>query len=331
MSGAAVGPGRCRGVDVGRGAVAARVVDHALGGWHTFPADRLFAEHAELACPGFIHDVRAHRDFGQRAVRWMAAQGVRQFLDVGCGLPMNGATHETLAHLGVPGHVVYVDRDPVAVAFAQNLRPTPPGVTAIRGDLRDPDSILNHNEVRDRLDFGQPIAVLLFGVLAHVADSDQPDQIVARLRQALAPGSYLGLSHPVHQPLMRHEQRRLRLLYRATSTPLHHRIEDQLLQLLSGWDLVPPGLVPICHWRPDRPMAAAGARASVAGAVASVPEARMAASARSATANPGRSGRCVLPIDLTQSNAAAGLRRDVSLVPTRSTPHRQTECAGRAC
>jgi hypothetical protein len=311
--------------------VAARVVDHVLGGWHTFPADRLFAEHAELACPGFIHDVRANRDFGRRVVRWMAAQGVRQFLDVGCGLPMNGATHETLAHLGVPGRVVYVDRDPVAVAFAQNLRPTPPGVTAICGDLRDPDSILN-NDVRDQLDFDQPIAVLLLGVLAHMADSDHPDQILGRLRCALAPGSYLGLSHAVHQPLMRHEQRRLRLLYRVTPTPLHHRTEDKLLQLLSGWDLVAPGLVPIGRWRPDdRPMAAAGALASVAGAVASVPEARVIASARSATTDACRSGRRVLPINPSRSEAAASLGRDVSLVPSRPTPNRPPGRADRAC
>jgi SAM-dependent methyltransferase len=301
--------GRRGSLDLGRVAVAARVVDHVLGGWHTFPLDRRFVDEAEGACPGFISDIRANRDFGQRAVRWLAAQGIGQFLDIGCGLPINGATHETLARLGAPGRVVYVDQDPVAVAFAQNLQPTPLNVTALRGDLRDPASVLNHPDLLRRLDLRAPIAVLLLGVLGHLADTDRPARVLAQLIAHLAPGSYVVVSHPVHHRTMWREQRHLRGLYAATATPLHHRDVADVRGLLGEWELIAPGLVPVDQWPAAPPQASRSPALSMVGAVAAITPIGIATPAPPVAARSCRHDRCTVPASVAGQAAAFPLNR----------------------
>jgi hypothetical protein len=287
VNGAAVGGGHDltleyhwgRGLNTGgSAAVIARAVNHALGGYHTFAADRRFAQHAESLCPGFTADVQANRAFGQRVVRWMFTQGIRQFVDIGCGLPVLGATHETLARSGEAAPVVYVDTDPVVVAFAQNLQPPPANVTAIHADLRHPAALLDHRDLN--LDINRPVGMLLVGVLAHVADSNEPKQIIKELAGRLAPGSFIAVSHPVHRPSIRRQQRMLRRLYRTTSTPLHHRTDVQVRAMLDGWRLVAPGLVPVQHWRPESPAARSGDSSTIIGGVVDIPRPTIATSSR---------------------------------------------------
>lgn len=231
--------------------VVARVINHVLGGVHTFGPDRAFAAQAEKVCPGFGTEVQATRGFGERAVRWLALHGIDQFIDIGCGIPSRGATHEVLSWLGRPSRAVYVDNDPTTVLIAEEMASGHPTVTAIRGDLRDPASILGHRDVRRWLDWDRPVGVLLAGVLEYLANAEDPARIVHDLTSALAPGSYLAVSHPVHRPEVADRQLALRRLFRASGTPLYHRSHDDVAAMLAGLDLIDPGLVLVHTWRPQ--------------------------------------------------------------------------------
>jgi len=232
---------------------AARVYDYMLGGFHNFAVDREFAEEMERILPGAHLYAGATRAFVKRSVRWLAGCGIRQFLDIGSGIPTVGNVHE-VARSAIPdARVVYVDIDPVAVAHSEAILAGDPGVRVLQADLARPDQLLSHPGIRELLDFTQPIAVLLNSVVHFLPDSANPSWVIASLRDALAPGSHLTLTHAtaVQHPEAAERQRRARDLYRRTTTTLYFRTPDQLRALLPGWDITHPGIVPLADWHPE--------------------------------------------------------------------------------
>ena len=231
--------------------IAARVYDYALGGYHNFAADREFMAQVDERMPGARMIAHSNRAFLGRVVRWLVEAGVRQFLDIGSGIPTLGNVHEIAQNMAPDTRVMYVDIDPVAVAHGQAILVDNPRAGALQGDLRRPADIMYHPEVTDLLDFSQPVAVLLLSVLPFISDGDDPHNIIAQLREPLVSGSYIAITH--NSPPRGHEKHyeSLRSIYIRTPTPLFLGTDEQLLDLLTGFDLVEPGLVPVHAWHPD--------------------------------------------------------------------------------
>jgi len=229
----------------------ARMYDYYLGGFHNFAVDREAAEKILAIFPDTPAAARTNRHFMHRAVRYLAREaGVRQFLDIGTGLPTQGNVHELLQADGVDGRVVYVDNDPVAVAQARSLVDGLGHVSVALADLRDPEALLADPHVRGHLDFTEPIAVLMVSILHFIPDEAGPARLIGRLRDATAPDSHLVLSHltldgaelaPVHQSQQ---------VYRQSSAPIVPRTKADILRFFDGYDLVDPGLVWLGDWRP---------------------------------------------------------------------------------
>ena len=230
----------------------ARVYDYWLGGTNNFAADREAAERVLAATPGLRARVRANRAFLARVVRYLAAEaGIRQFLDVGTGIPSANNTHEIAQAAAADSRVVYVDNDPIVLIHAQELLASAPeGATQyIEGDLRDPAAILG--AAAGTLDLTRPTALMLLGVLHLIGDSEDPYRIVAELMDALAPGSYLAISHPasdIHAAAQAQAQKRYN---ERVSTPQTLRNHAEVTRFFDGLDLVPPGVVYVHAWRPD--------------------------------------------------------------------------------
>jgi SAM-dependent methyltransferase len=232
---------------------AARVYDYALGGHHNFVVDREFWRQAEAAFPGARLVAHANRAFLGRAVRWLVNAGVRQFLDIGSGIPTLGNVHEVAQAADPHARVMYVDVDPVAVEQSRAMLARNPRAGVIEADLRRPEEILYHPDVLELLDFAEPVAVLLIAVLHFIPDSDNPANIIGRIGDALVSGSYVAVSHlgPDPSPERRHAQEVARKLYERTPTPVHVRSREQVRDLLAGFDLVEPGVVMATEWHPD--------------------------------------------------------------------------------
>jgi hypothetical protein len=233
------------GADPDRANVA-RVYDFLLGGSHNFEADRAMARWMIAKAGNAPMVARANRAFLRRVVRELGRAGIRQFLDVGAGIPTVGNTHEVAAP---ESRVVYVDYDPVAVAHAQVLLADDRNTAAVQGDLREPDLLLGTAAATDLLDFTEPMAILMLAVLPFVADGERPGQAIALLRDAVEPGSYLALSHGASDQVPPDE---LQDIYarRATST-MTLRTREQVTAFLDGWEIQPPGVVWLPEWRPD--------------------------------------------------------------------------------
>lgn len=232
---------------------AARVYDYALGGHHNFTVDRELFRQTEAAMPGVRLVAHANRAFLGRAVRWLVAAGVRQFLDIGSGIPTLGNVHEVAQNADPSTRVMYVDIDPVAVEQSRAILAGNPRAAVIEGDLRKQDEIVYHPQVVDLLDFSEPVAVLLIAVLHFIPDSDDPAGIIRRLTDALVAGSYVAVSHvvPDPDPHRRQAQERARKLYERTPTPVQVRTHRQIEAMLNGLDIVPPGVVTASDWQPD--------------------------------------------------------------------------------
>jgi SAM-dependent methyltransferase len=195
---------------------------------------------------------QANRAFLRRAVRFCVGVGVRQFLDIGSGIPTVGNVHEVAQQAAPDTRVMYVDIDPVAVAHSRQILSGSDRAGVIQQDLRRPEAILNDVDVRAMLDFDRPIAVVLAAVLHFIPDVDDPYAIVARLRDALAPGSYLVVAHPARDSRPR-AMAELEELSKRTTTPGTTRTRDEVERLFTGFDLVDPGVVWVPLWRPDHP------------------------------------------------------------------------------
>ena len=229
----------------------ARIYDYALGGYHNFAVDREFFERTEQLIPGVRLYGYANRAFLGRAVRWLAEAGIKQFLDIGSGIPTLGNVHEIAEQVAPETRVMYVDIDPIAVAHSRAILAGHPRVKVLEADLRMPAAIVDHPDVTRLLDFSEPVAVVLSAVMHFVPDADDPRAILATLRDAVVGGSYLVLSHSAPVPSLEGEQDTVQQLYQRTPTPLHLRTSEQMAELLAGLDLVEPGIVPITDWRPD--------------------------------------------------------------------------------
>jgi hypothetical protein len=250
---------------------AARVYDYGLGGYHNFAVDREFAEQLISAWPGILQVAHTNRAFLGRVVRWLAAQGVRQFLDIGSGIPTRGNVHEVAQAIAPQATVVYVDVDDVAVSHGQAILAGNEHAAAIGGDLRHPAAILADERVRALINFDRPIAVLLVAVLHFLGDDDDPPSLVRELTAALPPGSYVAISHFTAVDDLGHEHEQVTKLYDRTPTSVRTRTPEQVAAILAGLQLVEPGIVPITSWHPDPAEPAEPEQRSVLGAVARKP------------------------------------------------------------
>ena len=232
---------------------SARVYDYWLGGKDNFPADRALGEAIAQALPSIRTQVRAQRAFLGRAVRYLAADaGVRQFLDVGTGIPSAGNVHDVAQEIAPESRVLYVDNDPIVLAHARALMGgTEAGrVAFIQADLREPEAILGDPAVARTLDLAQPVGLVLVGVMHHLRDSDDPRRVVATLVGALAPGSFLVLS----QSTPDFDPQAMGALAAASEQGGIANVPRSLADtepFFAGLELVEPGLVPMDAWRPD--------------------------------------------------------------------------------
>ena len=229
----------------------ARIYDYWLGGKDNYEADRKAAEEVIATQPSILATVRANRAFLRRAVQYLAEEaGIRQFLDIGTGLPTASNTHEVAQSIAPESRIVYVDNDPIVLAHARALLAgATEGATAyVQADAREPEKILR--EAAQTLDFSQPVAVMMLGLLHYIRDADSPRQIVSRLMAGVTPGSYLIISeatrdidtHNVTQSAARFNAQRVA----AQFTP---RTRAEIARYFTGLDFVAPGLVPLPQWR----------------------------------------------------------------------------------
>jgi SAM-dependent methyltransferase len=238
------------GIDTSKANIA-RVYDYWLGGSNNFLADQDAARAMIAVVPNIRAIARANRAFLGRAVRYLAAAGVEQFLDIGSGIPTGKNVHE-VAHEEVPGaRVVYVDVDEVAVAHSRLLLEGTAGAVALQGDLRKPEQILGAADTKRLLDFSKPVGLLLVSVLHFLEDADEPWQVVARLRDALAPGSYLVLSHATGDARPRVAAAANTVYMNRVQARGDTRSREEILRFFDGFTLVDPGLVYLPQWRPD--------------------------------------------------------------------------------
>ena len=226
--------------------------DYYLGGGQNFAVDREAAARVERIYPNAALIAQANRAFLHRAVKYLLAAGVRQFLDLGSGIPTAGNVHQIIEANAPGARVVYVDIDPVAVAHSEMILEGRTDVGVLHADIRRPADVLGAPIARRLLDFDQPVGVLAVAVLHFLAPADDPAGVLARYREAVPDGSYLALSHGTvdQQP---GSVAQVASVYRNTRDPTTFRSREEVAALLTGWDLVEPGLVWLPEWRPDWP------------------------------------------------------------------------------
>ncbi|MER5447488.1 SAM-dependent methyltransferase [Streptomyces sp. NPDC002764] len=241
-----------RSIDISVPSVS-RIYDFYLGGSHNFEVDREAARKAMEFMPGLPKIMQANRAFMRRAVRFAAAEGITQFLDIGSGIPTFGNVHEVAGAASPGAHVVYVDHDPVAVAHSQAVLEGNDDTGVVAADVRKPQEILASAEVERLIDLNRPVALLLVAILHFVEDEDDPYEAVAQLRDALAPGSLLILTHASYEGIPLSPERAAGTVdvYKDIRNPLIMRSREGIARFFEGYDMVEPGLVPMPHWRPD--------------------------------------------------------------------------------
>jgi SAM-dependent methyltransferase len=240
-----------KGVDIDRPS-AARVYDYLLGGSHNFAVDRESAHQLLAVMPDAGVGAQAIRAFQYRAMRYLLDSGVRQFLDIGAGVPTVGSVHEVAQRFDPQSRVVYVDIDPIAVAHSRAILAGNEHAAVIQEDLRRPDAILEHCDVRGQLDFSRPVAVLVVAILHAIPDTDDPHRIIGRLRDALAPGSHLLVSHPSFDGIPEVWQRFAQVAADG-GYPITPRPRAEVERFFTGFELVEPGVVWVPQWRPEDP------------------------------------------------------------------------------
>jgi O-methyltransferase involved in polyketide biosynthesis len=249
----------------------ARVYDYWLGGKDNFAADRAMGERTLQAYPNLVYSVRANRAFLARTVRFLVREvGLRQFLDIGTGIPTANNTHEVAQRIAAESRIVYVDNDPVVLSHAKALlKSTPEGACAyIDADLRDPDTILAG--AAETLDFAQPVAIMLIAVMHFVGDDAQASAIMNRLTAACVPGSCIALSHAANDIDAAQMAEMVRRLNESTAEKTTLRDRAGVTRLFDGLELVEPGVIRAAEWRPDTDLEAASP-AALWGGVARIP------------------------------------------------------------
>jgi hypothetical protein len=229
----------------------ARVYDYYLGGSHNYAVDRETARQIVRLVPETPRFARANRSFLRRAVEYLVAAGIRQFLDIGSGIPTVGNVHEIAQRAAPDARVTYVDIDPIAVAHSRAILAGNDRVAVVQDDLRTPERVLSDPELLRVLDLDQPVAILMISLLHFVPDSDDPAGVIARYRDAVAAGSYLALSHIRRVPDPPADGLKTLEIYKRIGAPLVPRSDAELRSFFAGFDLVPPGLVALQEWRPE--------------------------------------------------------------------------------
>lgn len=233
----------------------ARMYDYYLGGKDNFPADREAAERVMSLSPLVRISAQANRAFLQRAVRTLAAEhGIRQFLDIGTGIPTAGNTHEVAQRVHPDAKVAYLDNDPIVLVHSRALLAGAGAGNAsvVQADLRDPKAILDNPEVRKVIDLDQPVALLLFAVLHFIDDADDPWAIVRTLVDALPSGSYLAISHGTADFTTPEQAAKGPAAYKNATAQLSMRPKAEVLRFFEGLELLDPGLVTAPNWYPDQ-------------------------------------------------------------------------------
>lgn len=231
---------------------AARVYDYWLGGRNNFAADREMAHAITAAVPESQDACLANRAFVRRVVRFLTSAGIRQMIDIGSGLPTQGNVHEIAQQIVSAARVVYVDYDPIVLAHSRALLVGSPSAAAIEADVRRPAEILANPALRELIDLRQPAAVLLTAVLQFVSDAEDPYYCVAYLRDNLALGSYVAISHGSDEGMSAASSRLVYEAYRHSSaTRIVGRSRAEVTRLLGGLEILPPGVVWVPAWRPD--------------------------------------------------------------------------------
>jgi hypothetical protein len=225
--------------------------DYYLGGHHNLAIDRAAADRAIGIYPGFPLVMRVNRAFLRRAVQFLVDQGIERFLDIGSGMPTVGNVHQVAQANNPAAEVVYVDVDPVVVAHSIAMLRNNPSASITQGDVREPELILNDPIVRNLLEPGQPVALILAFVLHFVLDDQHALRVVRTLRDALPTGSYLVLSHGTVEQMPPEILDKLVRLYSQTTQPVRIRSRAEIEKLFEGLELVEPGLVYVPLWRPE--------------------------------------------------------------------------------
>ncbi|WP_346012272.1 SAM-dependent methyltransferase [Streptomyces sp. SID3343] len=238
------------GIDVDKPS-AARVYDAILGGKDNFAVDRAIADRVLTVMPNARTGAMLNRAILERGVRYLAGRGVDQFLDLGSGLPTVRNTHEVAQETNPQARVAYVDHDPIVVAHGRALLADDDRTRVVTADVREPHKVLTHPDVVQLLDFTRPVGLLLVAVLHHLADADEPARLVREYRDALAPGSFLFITHFSDSTP---EGRELEKVFLATLGSGRFRSRATVEDFFTGTDLVEPGVVFLPRWRPDRPV-----------------------------------------------------------------------------
>ncbi|SDF48648.1 SAM-dependent methyltransferase [Streptomyces griseoaurantiacus] len=232
---------------------SARIYDYILGGKDYYPADREAGDAMAREWPALPIHMRANRDWMNRAVRWLAEEaGIRQFLDIGTGIPTSPNLHEIAQSVAPASRVVYVDNDPIVLTLSQGLlASSEEGKTAyVEADMRDPGSILDAPELRETLDLSQPVALTVIAIVHFMLDADDAVGVVRRLLEPLPPGSYLAMTIATAQ-FAPEEVGRVAREYAARNMPMRLRTIDEAHEFFTGLDLVKPGIVQVHKWHPD--------------------------------------------------------------------------------
>jgi hypothetical protein len=229
--------------------------DYYLGGTHNFPIDRQAAEAVIALSPDAAIGAQLNRAFLGRAVEFLCAQGIDQFLDIGSGMPTSGNVHEIAQAVNPQAKVIYVDVDPVTVLHSQAILRIN-GVTnaaAIQGDMRQPEQVLSHPDVQNILDFNRPVAVLLVAILHFVPDDTTAAHIMQQLHATVTPGSYFAISHATSDHIPPELLAKAEAIYAKSTNPLRFRPSSEIKGFFDGMELVDPGVVYVPRWRPRSP------------------------------------------------------------------------------
>jgi S-adenosyl methyltransferase len=237
------------GVETDRPSVA-RLYDFFLGGHHNYAADRELGRRLLQVEPNARHIVKENRAFLGRAVSYLTQAGITQFIDLGSGIPTQENVHEIAQRGNAEARVIYVDNDAGVIAHSRHLLRGNPLVSIINADLRNPAAVVTHPEVGRLIDLSQPVGLLMVTVLHFVPDSQDPYGVVARFADALAPGSFLAISHATRDSAP-DTATKVEELYQNAATSAHTRTAEEIGQFFTGFELVEPGLVYLPLWRHD--------------------------------------------------------------------------------
>jgi hypothetical protein len=231
----------------------ARTYDYLLGGKDNFEADRQAVEMLRMVAPEAPLTARMNRAFGKRVVRYIAEQGIRQFIDLGSGIPTSPpSVHDAVRSVDPTARVVYVDLDPVVVSHSHALRSVGPGLTTILADIRRPETVLDHPDLQAHIDFNEPVGVVIFSVLDVIEDKDNPLGIVQQFTERMTAGSYLGISHLSARSAPDAVAHTHKISQETGFPAVAFRPDEEVLQFFDGFDLVKPGLVDIREWHPEQ-------------------------------------------------------------------------------